>query len=181
LAKGVYAPENAEVRKTRIAVYSCPSSTYSYSAKTPGGMELSQSSYTGCHHDVEAPINVDQNGVFYLNSSVRYEQIRDGATNTIFMGEKIDTPTTLGWVSGTRDTLRNASSINRPDPDDARRRQGMNIPPEPNQVGGFGSFHAGGAQFGLGDGSVRFLSENIDPEVLKNLGNRADGAIIGDF
>jgi hypothetical protein len=142
-------------------------------------MPLSQSSYAGCHHDEEAPINVDQNGVFYLNSSTRYEQIRDGATNTIFMGEKIDTRITLGWVSGTRETLRNASSINRPDPD--RRGQQMDIPAEPNQVGGFGSYHTGGAQFCLGDGSVRFLSENINLPVLKNLGNRADGAMLGDF
>ena len=43
-----------------------------------------------------------------------------------------------------------------------------------------GSAHAGGAQFALGDGSVRFLSENIEPGVLQSLGHRSDGKLIGD-
>lgn len=38
-----------------------------------------------------------------------------------------------------------------------------------------GSDHEGGAQFGLADGSVRFLSENMDRGVFK-----AVGSIAGD-
>ena len=48
-------------------------------------------------------------------------------------------------------------------------------------VGGFSSHHEGGAQFALGDGSVRFLSENIAPGILQALGHRADGTMISDF
>ena len=40
---------------------------------------------------------------------------------------------------------------------------------------GWGSMHEGGAQFVMGDGSVQFLSENIDLGVWMNLGNRMDG------
>lgn len=47
--------------------------------------------------------------------------------------------------------------------------------------GGFGSYHTGGAQFLLCDGSVRFLSENIDPATYMRLCDRADGFDIGDF
>jgi len=50
---------------------------------------------------------------------------------------------------------------------------------DPLWVGGFGSLHPGGAQFCFADGSVRFLSENIDPEIYENLGHRADGAMMG--
>lgn len=46
----------------------------------------------------------------------------------------------------------------------------------------FGSAHPGGAQFTLGDGSVRFVSENIRFDILSFLANRADGEVInGEF
>lgn len=181
LSKGVYAPENAEVRNARISVYGCPSSLYSYRGKSPTGMELTPSSYAGCHHHEEAMIDVNQTGMFFLNSSVRYEEIPDGATNTIFIGEKLDTETTLGWVSGTRETLRNTGSINGPPDRHLPPHQQPQNPMPANHVGGFGSYHSGGAQFALGDGSVRFISENIDPQAFKNLGNRADGNIMDEY
>jgi len=43
------------------------------------------------------------------------------------------------------------------------------------------SEHTGGAQFLLGDGSVRFLSENIDATTYNNLGAMADGNVLGEF
>ena len=43
------------------------------------------------------------------------------------------------------------------------------------------SAHAGGVQAVLADGSVRFLSDNINLNTLKWLGDRDDGAAIGDF
>jgi prepilin-type processing-associated H-X9-DG protein len=48
------------------------------------------------------------------------------------------------------------------------------------KVSGFGSYHVGGANFAMGDGSVRFISENIDVELFEQLGNRADGKLIMD-
>ena len=54
-------------------------------------------------------------------------------------------------------------------------------PTDPLETGGFESEHAGGAQFLLGDSSVRFLSENIDIEVYRNLGNREDGELLREF
>ena len=41
--------------------------------------------------------------------------------------------------------------------------------------------HTGGAHVLLGDGSVRFLSENIDIQVGRKLADRADGERLGDF
>lgn len=45
----------------------------------------------------------------------------------------------------------------------------------------FRSQHTGGAQFLLGDGSGRFISENIDQGVYNNLGTRGGGEVIGEF
>ena len=48
-------------------------------------------------------------------------------------------------------------------------------------VGGFGSWHAGGGQFALGDGSVRFLNERISLETYQYLGSRNDDNFVGEF
>lgn len=43
------------------------------------------------------------------------------------------------------------------------------------------SWHTGGVQAVMGDGSVRFISENIDVLVYKYIAGAADGRINGDF
>ena len=112
------------------------------------------STYSGCYHDSEAPIDVDNNGVLFLNSKIRYSEILDGSTQTILLGESIPGENDLGWASGTRATLRNTSGFEdtRNWPRQDSRDSGS------LQVGNFGSFHVGGAVFTFADGSVRFIS-----------------------
>jgi prepilin-type N-terminal cleavage/methylation domain len=43
------------------------------------------------------------------------------------------------------------------------------------------SFHTGGAHFGLGDGSVRFISENINFATFIALATPAGGEVVGEF
>jgi hypothetical protein len=43
------------------------------------------------------------------------------------------------------------------------------------------SYHVGGAQFCLGDGSVRFITENIDVLTYDYLHDKRDGMVFGDF
>lgn len=45
----------------------------------------------------------------------------------------------------------------------------------------FGSWHVGGAQFAMADGSVRFISENTDQTLLRGLGSIQGREVIGDF
>jgi len=45
----------------------------------------------------------------------------------------------------------------------------------------FRSAHVGGVQFTLGDGSTRFVSENIDQGVYNAVGTRAGGEVVGEW
>jgi prepilin-type processing-associated H-X9-DG protein len=51
-------------------------------------------------------------------------------------------------------------------------------PADPLYVGGFASYHSGGAMFLFADGSIKFLSQNIDAETYQSMGDRADGKLI---
>jgi prepilin-type N-terminal cleavage/methylation domain-containing protein/prepilin-type processing-associated H-X9-DG protein len=171
----VYAFENNTVRVVSPRTLVCPSDI-SATRKLPYAV----TTYAACHHDVEAPIDVDNHGVFYLNSSISHADLIDGSSNTIFIGEKLSDSRDLGWLSGTRATLRNTGTplnaglaailAQKPIPDDDD--------PDDLRVGGFGSFHKGGANFIFGDGSVRFISETIAPSVYRFLGHRADGEML---
>ena len=56
------------------------------------------------------------------------------------------------------------------------------VPNHPNlHFDDFSSNHTGGAQFCLGDGSVHFISENIDSGVYKALATIQSGEIVGEF
>lgn len=68
------------------------------------------SDYAGCHHDVEAPIDVTNNGVFFLNSKIRYDDVTDGSSHTLYIGEKVSDMWDMEWMSGTRATLRNTGT-----------------------------------------------------------------------
>ena len=46
---------------------------------------------------------------------------------------------------------------------------------------GFSSWHTGGMHAVLGDGSVRFINENIDTNTYQNLSRRSDGETLGEF
>ena len=177
---GAYAPQNEPVRELTLSVLRCPS--------FPGERDpsVALSNYAGCHHDTESPIDEDNHGLLYLNSSLRYSDILDGSSKTILIGEMLPRPKSLGWVSGTRATLRNTSRFELFRRSN-RRSTGSKTSDEetaelgPLTVGGFGSTHPGGALFALADGSARFLQENMAPKVFQQLGDRADGKLMQAF
>ena len=104
-SKGVYGKENRAVAELKLGALRCPSDGGGWGRSGPGAIN-----YAGCHHDVEAPIDADNHGAFFLNSSLRSREIPDGASNTIFLGEKRVDARDLGWMSGTRSTLRNTGT-----------------------------------------------------------------------
>jgi prepilin-type processing-associated H-X9-DG protein len=137
--------------------------------------EIGMSNYAGCHHDLEAPIDADNHGVLFLNSRIARRDVTDGPAHTIYVGEKRVEPDDLGWMSGTRATLRNTGTPINGAPPTAAAGEAVVTD---LAVGGFASCHAGGAHFLFGDGAVRFLSSEIDQTVLQHLGHRADGELL---
>ncbi len=172
-SKSVYDPANAEVRALSPPVFLCPSERKD---------DRGKSNYAGCHHDVEAPIAADNSGVLFLNSHIHRNDLVDGAGYIVFASEKRIELGDLGWMSGTRATLRNTGlAPNAVSTIDAAE---ADIPPAdaPTEaqllyVGGFGSAHSGGVYVGFGDASVRFVTDAIDLTLWHRLGNRADGKL----
>jgi prepilin-type processing-associated H-X9-DG protein len=96
----VYHKKNAAVIGAMSRLLNCPSSP------APQGNPC----YAAVHHDLEKPIDAQDNGVFFLNSALRYDDVTDGSAHTLYLGEKLPDGWDLPWTSGTRATLRNAGS-----------------------------------------------------------------------
>lgn len=125
----------------------------------------------------------DGNGVsgpFYRNGrSCAIRDIRDGLSNTIFVGEvrpECSNHIRQGWLNANngQGMFSTLYPINL-DTCNTSNTSGCNWWNNWTEEFGFKSQHIGGAQFLMGDGSVHFISENIDHGVYNNLGAKADG------
>jgi len=144
------------------------------------------------------------NGIFKVNGATRFRDVTDGLSSTLMLGERAYeypgiNPTTgaqmqnksyagtlfmqaagVGTGASTDPDNQEASASlgtcsdiqmpNRKSPGDQKWIQSV-----------FSSNHVGGVQFCLGDGSVRFISENINGTTFGRLGNMNWGSVPGDF
>lgn len=129
---------------------------------------------------------------------VKFKDITDGLSNTVAVMESTyvtsnisssqrrttaatqfrDWPTWIGaFGSGQDETVRGNGRTGSP----------INARTNPNQMyfannddNAF-SFHPAGAQFAFADGSVHFLSENLDMATYCNLFDRRDGNVLGQW
>lgn len=168
-AKTSYDPVNGT--GAGPGVLQCPS--------RPGG-----TSYAGCYHDAGSPIDIDNNGVLFLNSSVRLRDVTDGKSHTLLIGEVASS--SGAWYRGTEDTLRHTGDgMEAWVPGAGGVVYDESLTASADGVIGpalrFGSVHPEGAHLALADGAVRFVSSHIDRRILKLLGNRHDGEVIPEF
>lgn len=102
----LYDAANTTVRSITIGSLVCPSDPLRGRGVAGPDFRPGGTSYAANYNDKEEPIDTKNNGVFFLNSAVRLDQILDGSSYTLFAGEH-KYQADLGWASGTNSTLRN--------------------------------------------------------------------------
>jgi prepilin-type N-terminal cleavage/methylation domain-containing protein len=103
------------------------------------------------------------------------------ASDIMIYGEKADGSDLLGTVAI---NATNGRDIGPNDPTYAGATYPYTVSPYAFGVNGTSSpyaFHAGGAQFTLGDGSVRFINQNINFDTFLSLVTPAGGEIVGEY
>ncbi|MCA9073122.1 MAG: DUF1559 domain-containing protein, partial [Planctomycetaceae bacterium] len=191
--------------KQGLPPFRCPSDTGPVlnDQKLIGGQSLATSNYVGSnssdfpHAHNGRPDNscYAADGIFFRNSSVRIRDITDGTSNTIGVGERAwrvnNTDYFAGVIFGMQGNVP-ASCSPAVNWDYAgvlgATVRGINTNDTSYSRATYSSQHTGGAQFLLCDGSVRFLSENLEfnsgnvvDTTMERLAGKADGGVIGDF
>lgn len=149
---------------------------------------------------VDGDVSRVADGPFFRNSRTRIRDVTDGTSNTIFLGEhssRLSEKTWVGVVPGAYTHPRLNSPENGSDA--AATLTLVHAGPSGGElditgfpiihpvnfptlhVGQMFSEHTGGGMIGLGDGSVRFVSENIDMLLFAELSSIAEGEVIGEF
>lgn len=169
----VYAPENKLARSVSLSRLLCPSAP---------DVQPFTSCYAAIHSSVETPIDTTNNGVFVLNRATRQDDITDGLAYTLFLGEKLSHPDDdLGWMSGTRSTLRNVGgglSPLSPNFQAAIKASEQSASGDPSlAVGSLQSRHPEGVHLLLGGGEVVFRTTSMDEDLLAHMANISDGEL----
>ena len=143
--------------------------------------------------------NMQQNGIFYACSSVRFSDVTDGQSNTFFVGESYTAPAFVKDGQG-----MDFWAIGSPQADPCRCDGGNGGTEFSEFVGSslgrlnayvkdptlhgrlmelsFGSYHVGGVHMLMGDGAVRFVSEEIDQPQFRALSTRdGEEVVSNDF
>jgi prepilin-type N-terminal cleavage/methylation domain-containing protein/prepilin-type processing-associated H-X9-DG protein len=112
-------------------------------------------------------------GSFMYRTKVRFKDVDDGLSNTIFAGEVIATDTLESsnrWLVGYRHTDCLRSTEN---PINTKPGKGIVLNLYGYKANGaFGSKHPNGANFLYGDGSVAYMVDNVDLKTYRALATR---------
>lgn len=149
------------------------------------GNGLLATHYSGCYASQAVPIDINNDGLLYLNSSESLEDVPDGASSTILVGESADgvfRSFYYGDHSSLRATVQVALDSNLDRFQDYSQRGALeelvqDFTKDPMSMG-FSSNHNLITQFLFADGAVQSISNMIDAQVLSKLGSRNDGSVL---
>jgi prepilin-type N-terminal cleavage/methylation domain-containing protein/prepilin-type processing-associated H-X9-DG protein len=152
-------PVNAEVAATTIETYLCPSTPRSSTLQRGRGA----TDYGGIYGERIVSTNYPPRGVMIHERAIRFRDITDGTNRTLMISEDAGFPDGQ-WINAWN-LFDQAFSINR-------------APKFENDIR---SMHPQGANGLFADGSVSFLNENLDLEVLASLCTRNGGESLPDL
>ena len=148
-----------------------------------------------------ANLDPESSGMFsHINYYVRQRHVTDGTSHTTLLGERC-----WEYQAGGQTYYPYAANqfINRDTRDETATHQpcgffglgssdGCGSAVSGNSINfayldpreamdGFSSLHPSGANFAFVDGSIHFISELVDAEVMVRLCNKSDGQTVGEF
>ncbi|WP_449267340.1 DUF1559 family PulG-like putative transporter [Gimesia algae] len=199
---GVSAVPNSNLRKEKLPAVRCPSDS-SHQPDGNDGPTICLACRGTTMNTASAPVTL----IFWNNSNTKIREVGDGITNTIMVSETYASaefcteqttasngvcPATCtsfnGGLTGGQQVYSwmyaslyeatyfgTAYTPNNKQPDcgASSSSQAAHLAAR--------SKHTGGAHALLGDGSVRFASDSIDSQIWINLGNPADGNVLGEW
>ena len=150
--------------------------------------------------EISGDVSKVADGPFYRNSETKFKDITDGTSMTIFLGEHsslLSEKTWVGVVPGAFTHPNFTTNDNGPDaaatlvlvhagPSGGEEDSAGNPIIHPinfptYHVGQMFSEHPGGGMVGFGDGSTRFISDEVDLVLFAELSSIAEGELVEDF
>jgi prepilin-type N-terminal cleavage/methylation domain-containing protein/prepilin-type processing-associated H-X9-DG protein len=164
--------QNQRVAHTQPNVLACPSDT----AKPvdPDPTSWATTSYalvagTNGPPSIGSAVKYNNTGMFYYRSRLYIQDVKDGLSRTLFLGEVYDghlSEVSAAWNYAARHGLvRSTVNPLNTKPGAGITYNGLN--------GAFASRHRGGANFLYGDGRVDFFNENISIDIYRACSTRA--------
>lgn len=130
----------------------------------------------GSDHYTASPSGAPGMFAFCGIVSTRIRDVTDGTSNTLLLCERRGELNSYQGIWGTtQGGVLTGMKVNSPQM--TKTLSGSFY----QNNSGAGSHHVGGAHFLLGDGTVRFISDNIDFVTYNRLGAKADGQTLGEF
>lgn len=200
---------NAKIIKTRLPIFECPSDPnpnfypnidqyYSISSTTSGGartnydfnIQYLEYYYQGCAFNTSC-WSAKNRSMFASNSSSSLTHCTDGASNTAFVTETVRNV----W-NGQPPAWGHAGHVQVGVALDMSWNVGINkwgnVNSWPNNAGAYekgrlvnwaaaGSLHGDGCHILMGDGAVRFVSQNINNTTLTWISRISDGQSVGSY
>ena len=118
---------------------------------------------------------LEHEGVGFMNSSVAVSDIKDGTSNTFLFLEL-----SHNWVNQNNLPTNHFLFVSHNSDGMVMFQRPINAP-NAGRGRDARSWHVGGLQATLADGSVRFLSENMDFDLYEALGTRNGRETLGEF
>jgi len=186
-------------RTTRLSFFQCPSHPDGVTNTSKNGYQISNyngvcgtTTFNSDQADAASDLAYRGNGMFYLNSRVRFADVTDGTSNTFLVAEVQDDISGApnrkpggdrkynfsggGDGNPPTDVSEYLVGMENDDPINANTRDANGLFNGDGEYAG--SYHVGGAQFLLSDGSVRFVSQNILMATYRALATRAGAEVV---